>query len=170
MLQHKTSRKTLAIIAALTTLPLIGIAYAGNQGMGGSGYKKGDCESGGMRHMSGERHGKQHVEGRIAFLKAELGINEEQMEQWQAVEDEMRTAMAEHSGKRSKQGRMHGAMAEMPAPDRIAAVIDMMESRLEHMKKMQTAVSDLYAVLTPEQQQSADDLLPRMGSKGRGMK
>jgi Spy/CpxP family protein refolding chaperone len=167
---QKTSPKTLAIILAITALPLIGIAHAGKHGMGGSGYsQKGDCNAGGMRNMDGQYSAKR-LDDRINSLKAELDIKEDQVDQWQAVEEQMRTGMSEQAGKRTRQGLMQGATAQMSAPERIAAHIDWMESRLEHMKKMQLAVNDLYAVLTPEQKQSADALFPAMGRKGRHMR
>ncbi len=173
----KLSRTTRAIALALAVTPVAGVVYAA--GMGGSGMDDGDrCGRGEARHERhhgadrGERHrGKQevdrHVDGRMAFLKAEIAITEAQESQWQAVEDVLRARIekrAEHMAERRGQ---RAERAESGAPDRLAGHIEAMEARLEHLKAMESAVSDLYAVLTPEQQASADELLPGPGM-GRG--
>ena len=118
-------------------------------------------EGGGMAMMPG-----QHIEGRIAYLKAELGITEAQLPQWNAFADAMRegaksmqTAMAANMG--------GGVPATMPA--RADAMIAMMTARLDAMKTTATAGKALYAVLTDAQKKSADDLMmsPMGGMGGR---
>jgi LTXXQ motif family protein len=115
----------------------------------------------GMAMMSG-----QHVEGRIAYLKTELGITEAQLPQWNAFADAMR------EGAKSMQVAMAANMGSgMPtaAPARSDAMIAMMTARLETMKKTSEAGKALYAVLTDAQKKSADDLMmsPMAGMGGR---
>ena len=52
--------------------------------------------------------------------------------------------------------------------ERLNQHIANMELRLDHMKKMQVALNDLNAVLTPEQKEKAK-LLRQMGPGHRGM-
>ena len=111
---------------------------------------------GGMEMMPG-----QHIEGRIAFLKAELGITEAQMPQWNAFADARRAAA------KSMQAAMTANMgAGMPttAPARSDAAIAMMTARLNAMKMAAPAGKALYAVLADAQKKTADDLtMSRMG-------
>lgn len=116
---------------------------------------------GGMAMMPG-----QHVEGRIAYQKAELGIADAQLPQWNAFADAMR------EGAKSMQASMTANMgAGMPAaaPARSDAMIAMMTARLETMKKTSDAGKALYAVLTDAQKKSADELMmsPMAGMGGR---
>lgn len=115
-----------------------------------------------MRMMHGmEMMPGQHVEGRIAFLKAELGITEAQSPQWNAFAGAMR------GGEKT----MHSAMAAhmqagMPAtaPAHSDAMIAMMTAKLEAMKASAAAGKTLYAVLTETQKKTADELMmARMG-------
>ena len=120
-------------------------------------------EGSGMAMMPG-----QHIEGRIAFLKTELGLTEAQLPQWNAFADAMRESA------RSMQAAMTanmGAGMLTTAPARSDAMIAMMTARLESMKKVSEAGKALYAVLTDEQKKSADDLMMSrmgMGMGGRG--
>jgi hypothetical protein len=118
-------------------------------------------EGGGMTMMPG-----QHVEGRIAYLKAELGITDAQLPQWNALADAMR-----ESGKSMRVAMAANMGSGMPsaAPARSDAMIAMMTARLESMKKTSEAGKALYAVLTDAQKKSADELMmspmPSMGGR-----
>lgn len=118
-------------------------------------------DGGGMAMMPG-----QHIEGRIAYLKAELGITEAQLPQWNAFAGAMR------EGAKSMQAAMTANMgADMPAtaPARSDAMIAMMTARLETMKKTSEAGKALYAALTDAQKKSADELMmSRMAGMGMG--
>jgi LTXXQ motif family protein len=119
-------------------------------------------DGGGMAMMPG-----QHIEGRIAFLKAELGITDAQLPQWNAFANAMR------EGAKSMQASMTANMGSgMPAtaPARSDAMIAMMTARLETLKKTSDAGKALYAVLTDAQKKSADELMTSagMGMGGRG--
>ena len=113
-------------------------------------------EGGGMEMMPG-----QHVEGRVAYLKAELGITDAQLPKWNAFADAMR------NGAKTMQSAMAANMGQgMPAtaPARSDAMIAMMTARLEAMKSSAAASKALYAVLTDAQKKIADDLMmSRMG-------
>ena len=75
-------------------------------------------EGGGMDMMPG-----QHVEGRVAYLKAELGITDAQLPQWNAFADAMR------NGAKTMQSAMAANMGQgipATAPARSDAMIAMM--------------------------------------------
>lgn len=173
MSKRNASNRNRLIVAALVTLPLAGLAYAGGHGMGGKSYGGGqDCDRDGraMHQRHGGKEMGQHVEGRIAFLKAELAITDEQSPQWQVLEETMREGMGARAEMREERREMRAGGGDLSAPERIAAHVEAMEARLVHMKSMQAALDDLYAVLTPEQQKTADDLLPGYGPmRGRHM-
>jgi hypothetical protein len=115
---------------------------------------------GGMAMMPG-----QHVEGRIAYLKAELGIAEAQLPQWNAFADAMREGA---KAMRTAMAANMGAGIPAAAPTRSDAMIAMMTSRLEAMKKTSEAGKELYAVLNDAQKKSADDLMmSSMAGMGR---
>jgi hypothetical protein len=116
-----------------------------------------------------------HIEGRIAFIKAELAITDAQAPQWSAFADTLR--------ERAK--TMRDSMSDMMksdqpanAADRADAMVKMMSAHLEVMKTYAAAEKALYAVLTGAQKTTADELLggsmmggggPMMGMGGKAM-
>lgn len=96
------------------------------------------------------------VEGRLAYLKAELGITEGQADAWDAYAEALR-AHAE------SMPAMHDAMVETlqegTAVERLQARIATMEAMVEVMKGLQQPTEALYETLTDEQQALADQLI-----------
>lgn len=128
-------------------------------GMASGGMMMGD-----MGRMMTMMHGGQamgmpmrHIEGRIAFLKAELKLTPAQEPQWNAF------AAAIRAGAKSGQGMMHGMMADKTKAQTAPAMLDGYErvlvSRLEAIRAIRAAFTPLYAVLTAEQRKVADELL-----------
>ncbi len=97
--------------------------------------------------------GFAHIEGQIAFFKAELGITEAQTPQWNAFADVLR-ARAE----KSKQAAPP-AMGEATAPEQIERRIAMLTARSEAMQAVLGGLKPLYAVLTDSQKKTADALM-----------
>lgn len=97
----------------------------------------------------------EHVEGRIAFLKAELKITDAQAPQWNAFADTLRSNAKAYQA-------MHAQMTSggMPSawPDRLAAQQKVLSTRLDAMKAIEAAAKPLYAVLSDEQKKTADQL------------
>lgn len=109
-----------------------------------------------------------HIDGRIAFLKAELKITDAQMPQWNAFADALRVNMtALHTTMQS----MMQATGSTSAPDRIEQRVSLLAARLDAAKAVLAAVKPLYAVLSDEQKKSADELigLPMIGMRSAGM-
>ena len=107
-----------------------------------------------MRGMMGMM-AADHVEGRIAYQKAELAITDAQLREWNAV-----AAVLRLNAKIMQDGMARMAKDGMPtaAPARSEMMIMMMSERLEGMKKLGEANKALYTVLTPDQRKTADDM------------
>lgn len=101
-----------------------------------------------------------HVEGRIAFLKAELKITDAQLPQWNTFADALRSnarRIAEMG--KMMQGGMTGQAATLGAPDRLDRMEKMMTTMLEAVRSAKAALGPLYAALDDEQKKTADALL-----------
>jgi hypothetical protein len=108
----------------------------------------------------------EHVEGRIAFLKAELAITDAQMPQWNAFADAVRAGA---KGMGESMSKMMQAGMPAAAPARADAMLQMMSARLEAMKEIASAGKALYEVLTDTQKKVADELMPPRMGMGMGM-
>jgi hypothetical protein len=98
----------------------------------------------------------EHVEGRIAFLKAELKITDAQAPQWNAFAETLRSNAMSH---RAAHQRMTTDAAPATWPERIAFQQKMLSTRLDGLKDMEAAVKPLYATLSDEQRKLADQLM-----------
>jgi hypothetical protein len=132
----------------------------GGQGWGPGAMMRGGC---GMMGASGPGADyKTYSEGRIAFLQAELKIAEAQKPAWNAYADVLRSNSQVMLS-------MHKQMLEaFRQKDRTSLEwldlrIQMMKSHLAALEALKPATEALYKVLSPEQRQNADQLLPAMG-------
>ncbi len=116
------------------------------------GQHSGMTMSGMMAGMAG------HVEGRIAFLKAELKITDPQTPLWNAVAAAMREQARVLSPMPMTGGPMKGTL-----PERLAAMEKTMAAHTAALHKLKEAVDPLYAALAPEQKKSFDELTADMG-------
>lgn len=127
--------------------------------------------SGGQMGMGGmdmaEMGMTERVEGRIAFLRAELQITGAQAKLWDGYAGTLRD-----NAKRLRDGG-GGKMAGMQGPallGQLDAQEKMLSARLEGIKGMKTSLAPLYEALTEDQRKTADELLaPHMGLMGKGM-
>lgn len=96
----------------------------------------------------------QHMDGHIAFLKAELKITPAQEADWKAFTDALRTSATNMA---SMQGMMGGSTAS------VGQSFDQKErlltTRLENTKRLHAAWTKLDATLTAEQRQAAQQVL-----------
>lgn len=98
----------------------------------------------------------QLVEGRIAFLKAELEITPAQQAQW----DQMAAAMRQNAdaldqaiaGAKQHKGTVN-------AVDRLTIRGDFAKLRADNNARLLAALKPLYTALSPEQQQTANQLI-----------
>lgn len=108
----------------------------------------------------------QHVEGRIAFLKAEIGITEAQTAQWNAFAEALRAngrAMTELRGGMPLAAQQSAPDAPLlTLPQRLDQHERMVTAQAEALRRLRTALTPLYAVLTEQQRQAADSLVMGM--------
>ena len=141
----KTSRTiALGIIAGLGiagTTAVFAQEHGPMKGHGHDGHgPSAHCQAGG---------GAAHLDA----LKTELKLTAKQEPAWQAFEKTVRAQMSAHAA----------GQAKAEGTDPMQARITHMEQRLAGMKEVQKARTDLYKVLTPEQQA----VLDRHGPRGR---
>jgi hypothetical protein len=120
-----------------------------------------------MQMMMGQNGMAGHVEGRIAFLKAELKITDAQQSLWNVVADVMR-ANAKDMADMPNRMVMMGSGATLP--DKLAMQEKTMAAYLDGLRKLRGAVEQLYAAFSPDQKKTADELMiGPMGIMGMGI-
>jgi len=101
-----------------------------------------------------------HLEGRLAFLKAELKITSSQEQAWRAFSDSLRAASKGWQARRTEMMRTMTYHTDLPA--RFAQQESVLEARLDSLHKEKQGLLALYAILDQEQKRRADELiLPR---------
>ncbi len=97
-------------------------------------------------------------------LKTQLAITAEQEGVWQAF--------VKQAGEQVKQMQAmhleHHQATDLSAPAMMSLRIGAMTQRLAGMQAMNTALTDLYAVLSPAQRATADRLMGPRGPQGQG--
>ena len=175
--------KSIKVIAsaALLTMAMIGTASAQNQlaqqggtnpgGMMGNGLGPGMMGPGMMGNDGGPgmmRWGASgsamcsamagHIDGRLAYVKAELKITDAQEPLWNsyatAARDSANTMLARCMTMMSRHG---GSTASLP--DRLDQNEQLMAAQLDALRATNKALKPLYAALSESQKQTADQLL-----------
>ncbi len=100
----------------------------------------------------------RHIEGRIAFLKAELGITPQQQAQWdklaQVMRDNAKELDANLAQMRAKAGtETHNAVQSLEARGRFAAL------KAQQSTRFLAAFRPLYDSLSDQQKKAADELM-----------
>jgi len=149
-----------------------GPGMMGQRGMMGQGWMMGQgmMDQGGMpgmmpmMGMMQMMRGGEHIEGRLAFLKAELKITDSQEKVWNDFADAARKAAAKtqdtHMGMRMRQ--MSGAAGDVTLPQLLDRHEENLEARLEATRAMKSALGPLYATLDEQQKQTLMQLHPML--------
>jgi LTXXQ motif family protein len=98
-----------------------------------------------------------HIEGRLAYVKAELKVTDAQETLWKAYAGAAREnaqSMASHCTAMMGQGRS----AALSLPDRLDQHEQFMAAQLDALRTMNKALKPLYAALSETQKQAADQL------------
>jgi hypothetical protein len=120
---------------------------------------------GGWRTGRGSDWMLDRMEGRLAFIKAELKITQAQSAAWNEFADVIRAAAKRHNERMT--GIRAGSMRPKTLPERIEAQEQFMSGRVEEIKLIKTALNNLYAVLAEEQRREADEMdIPMVGMMG----
>ena len=155
----KLTYKIIAGVAASLALAAAGVVYA-NPGMGmGQGMNMGMGHGMAGAMMTGA-DGAEMAATRLADLKAELKITPAQEATWLAFENLTKQQSAAMLALGSQ---MHNPQPGATSADFAAQRNAMMALRNANQTARETAVKDLYAVLTPEQKAIADQRLNAMG-------
>ena len=96
------------------------------------------------------------VAGRLAYLKGELQITEQQSEVWNAYAE---AVQARVDAMQSMRQTMLQSLQDGSAMERLDARIASMEMMLEAMKAVRPTIQELYATLSDEQKSLADELI-----------
>jgi hypothetical protein len=98
-----------------------------------------------------------HVEGRIAFLRAELKITDAQVGAW----EQFATALRDNAKRLDEARKAHHADPGSPRTlqQQLAAQEQWLSARLEGVRAIKATFGHLYMVLSSDQQKSADALL-----------
>jgi hypothetical protein len=143
----------------------MGMGPGSGMGMGpgyGMGMGMGPGHGMGMRGAMAGPEAAAWMTGRLAELKTELKITPTQDAAWQAYTTVVQQQAAAGQALRAQM------LAQTPAPgtatpaDRSAQFEAMGKLREQHLAARDAALKDLYAVLSPEQKQLADQRLNRM--------
>ena len=111
-----------------------------------------------MRRQDGMGMPFEHVEGRVAFLKAEIGITDAQQKVWNDFADAMRRNAETHR-------TMHRQMMSLEAAassdwqERLGRRARLMTARAEAMSALNAAAGPLFAALSEDQRDKAERLL-----------
>lgn len=102
----------------------------------------------------------QHVEGHIAFLKAELKITEAQQKAWDHFAEALRTNAKELRGASGpmRGGMMGGAKNAKPLAARLEQQEQTLNLHLGAVKRSRAALEELNAVLSDEQKRQLGEL------------
>jgi len=134
--------------------PMMSMMGRGNRDGMGAGMMR----DGGMR--GGRRQGGFEMgalaEGRLAYLKAVLGITADQEAAWKDYADSVKQRVSTMQGMHET---MTQTMQDGGALERMEARIAGMEAMVEALKAVKPAIEKLYGMLSDDQKESADQLV-----------
>jgi hypothetical protein len=124
------------------------------------GMQPGQMPGTGMSQMPGMAPGgvdlTDRIEGRIAFLRTELGIGDAQAAAWNRFAEALRGSRRHLLEARQV---LHAGMPAGDAAARLQQYEQHVAARLEAIKAARTSFAQLYAVLDGRQKEAADELL-----------
>jgi hypothetical protein len=132
-------------------------------GMMGSGMMERMMGNGQADMMAGchiASGGAIHTEGRIAFLRAELGITDPQKAVWDAYAAQIKKNLQSMQDMQKMMAEMMDAKSPL---ERIDARIAVMDKRAQALKEIKPDLATLYAALSADQKGKADKILTGMG-------
>lgn len=128
-----------------------GMMSGGQSMVGGHGMM-----GGGSASMCGRM--TAHIEGRLAFLKAEINITPEQEALWKDYANAVRDSAKTMSGRCTSLMGDSGA-SEKSLPDRLDAQEQFVAARLDALRATNKALKPLYQALSDAQKKLADQLI-----------
>lgn len=167
-------RRKILAAAVLLSIGMGGAAFADDGGWwprwGMGGGMMGGWGGGMMDY--GPDSVMDRIDGRLAFMRAELKITEAQNAAWDDFAKVVRQTADTHNKfmESMRKEMQDGSFFKKPLPERLQYQQTMMESRVEDVKTIREALDKLYSQLDESQKKSADEIvLPMMGmGMGRG--
>jgi hypothetical protein len=117
--------------------------------MGGQMSMPGSATTGGTADLT------DRIEGRIAFLKAELQITDKQSADWNVLADALRSSRQHLIEAR----KYLAADDKVASPERVERYEHHLAERLDAVKSARTSFARLYPTLDDAQKQTADTIL-----------
>jgi LTXXQ motif family protein len=115
---------------------------------------------GGCPMMGPNGQASTFIDGRIAFLKAELAITDAQKSAWDAYADATKRNLQSMQGMWQTMKTIFDGKTPV---ERLDAHLAAMESRSNALKDVKPALAKLYEALSAEQKKKADEILTGMG-------
>ena len=106
------------------------------------------------------------IDGRLAFMKAELKITDGQKAAWDELAEAVRSTAQTHNDMMRSMMKdvQSGEFFKQSLPDRLISRETRLEARLEEVRTVKAAVDKLYGLLSDKQKEVADEIvLPTMG-------
>ena len=95
----------------------------------------------------------RHIDGQLAFAKAELHLTSTQLPEWNAFAAALRQHVAALEKTATQTGQVTPAT---PVPEQLQRSVTVLSARLDTMRGVLRAAEPLYATLNNEQRQTAD--------------
>jgi hypothetical protein len=132
------------------------MVHRGMMGPGGMGPGMMDWSQSGQAMCSAMA---SHIDGHLAFIKAELKITQDQESLWSgyaaAARDNANAMIAHCTTMMSQRG---SGSSKVSLPDRLDQHEQFMAAQLDALRSMNKALKPLYAALSDNQKQAADQL------------
>ena len=139
-------------------MPMMGMMGHGGAGMGPGGMGMGAM---GGPSATGAPAMVERMEGRIAFVRAELKITETQLPVWNAFAGALRANATKLNEVAAKMRQMGGAQPMLS--QRLENQEQVLTARLDGIRAVRTAFAGLLGVLTDEQKKVAEEIVPWHG-------
>jgi hypothetical protein len=101
----------------------------------------------------------RHIDGRLAFLKAELKITPDQEQLWNDYASAVRTNAESMQDRCDEIKKAMEDGNRPPLPERLDLRTQMMEAKLEALRTKGKALKPLYDALSDDQKKTADELI-----------
>jgi LTXXQ motif family protein len=115
---------------------------------------------GGCPMMGADGQASTFIDGRLAFLKAELAITDAQKAAWDTYADATKGNL---ESMRGMWQTMRTVLDAKTPVERLDAHLAAMESRIKVLQEVKPTLAKLYEALSAEQKKKADEILTGMG-------
>lgn len=141
-----------------------GMGMMGQGNMMGDGMMGGAGMSGMMPMMGMMRmmQGGAHIDGRLAFIKAELKITEAQEKPWNDFADALRQAAAKVREANAAMPAMSGMAGSAPPPQLLEQHEKQLAAHLDAIRTVKPALGPFYTALSEEQKKTLAQLHPML--------